>query len=94
VKNNRQNTFHQSEKRTKALEEPTSNTTSQILYTIRNRKWKIWYKKDLNPRQAPGYDLITGRILKEMPRKGTVHVTSICNSIIWTGYFAAQWKVT
>jgi hypothetical protein len=48
---------------------------------------------DLNPRKAPGYDLITGRILREMPRKGIVHLTYICNSIIRTGYLPAQWKV-
>jgi hypothetical protein len=29
--------------------------------------------QDINPRKAPGYDLITGRILKEMPRKDIVH---------------------
>jgi hypothetical protein len=32
--------------------------------------------------------------LKEMPRKGTVHLTTICNAIIRTGYFPVQWKVT
>jgi hypothetical protein len=26
-------------------------------------------QEDLSPRKAPGYDLITGRILKEMPGK-------------------------
>jgi hypothetical protein len=50
-------------------------------------------QKGLNPRKAPGYDLIIGRILKEMPRKGIVHLTTICNAIIRTGYFPVQWKV-
>jgi hypothetical protein len=49
--------------------------------------------QDLNPRKAPGYDLITGRILKEMPIKGIVHLTTICNSIIRMGYFPVQRKV-
>jgi hypothetical protein len=48
---------------------------------------------DLNPRKDPGYDLITGRILKERSRKGIVHLTTICNSFIRTGYFPVQWKV-
>jgi hypothetical protein len=47
----------------------------------------------LNPRKAPGYDLIRGRILKEMPRKGIVDLTTICNAIIRMGYFPVQWKV-
>jgi hypothetical protein len=51
------------------------------------------YSKILNPRKAPGYDLITGRMLKEMPKKGIVHLTTICNAIIRTGYFPVQWEV-
>jgi hypothetical protein len=50
-------------------------------------------QEDLNQRKAPGYDLITGKILKEMPRKSIVHLTTICNAIIRTGYFPVQWKV-
>jgi hypothetical protein len=44
-------------------------------------------QEDLNPRKAPGYDLITGTILK-------VHLTTICNALIRTGYFPVQWKVS
>jgi hypothetical protein len=31
--------------------------------------------------------------LKEMPRKGIVHVTTICSPVIRREYFPAQWKV-
>jgi hypothetical protein len=44
-------------------------------------------------RKAPGYDLITGIKLKELPRNDVSHLTSLCNSIIRTGPFPAQWKV-
>jgi hypothetical protein len=50
-------------------------------------------QEDLSPRKAPGYDLITGRILKEMPTKGIVHLTTICNAIIRTGYFPVEWNL-
>jgi hypothetical protein len=50
-------------------------------------------QEELNPRKSPGYDLITGRLLKEMPRKCIVHLTTICNAIIRTGYFPVKWKV-
>jgi hypothetical protein len=43
--------------------------------------------KGFNPRKAPGYDLITGRMLEEMPRKCTAHLTTTRNSIIRTRYF-------
>jgi hypothetical protein len=48
----------------------------------------------LRPTKAPGYDLITGRILKELPDIGIKAITYIYNSILRTGYFPAQWKVS
>ena len=44
--------------------------------------------------KAPGYDLITGRILKELPHVGIKAITLIFNSILRTGYFPVQWKVS
>jgi hypothetical protein len=49
-------------------------------------------REDLNPSKAPGCDLIIGRILKEMPRKGIAYLTPVC-SISRTGYFISKWKV-
>ena len=43
--------------------------------------------------KAPGYDLITGRILKELPHVGIKAITFIFNSVLKTGYFPVQWKV-
>jgi hypothetical protein len=39
----------------------------------------------LNPKKSPGYDLITGKILKELPIIGIQYLTQV--------YFPAQWKV-
>jgi hypothetical protein len=50
-------------------------------------------QEDLNPRKDAGYDLITGRTLKEMTIKSIIHLTTIWNPIIRTGYFPVQWKV-
>jgi hypothetical protein len=75
----------------KTLEKPL-----QIIHPIKYftpKEIQNIIQEDLNPRKAPGYDLFTGRILKEMPRKSIVHLTSICNSFIRTGYFSAEWKV-
>jgi hypothetical protein len=36
--------------------------------------------EDLNPKKAPGYYQITQRILKEIPRKGIVNLTTTCNT--------------
>jgi hypothetical protein len=55
------------------------------------------YKKKTNPSRstkAPRYDLITGDILKQLPRIGISAITYVFNSILRTGYFPGQWKVS
>ena len=46
----------------------------------------------LNPRKAPGYDLIDSTVLKNLPRKAIVLLTSIFNSMLHLCYFPVQWK--
>jgi len=46
----------------------------------------------LNPYKAPGYDLIDGTVLKNLPRKARVLLKSICNSVLLLCYFPVQWK--
>jgi hypothetical protein len=50
-------------------------------------------QENLNPRKSPGYDLIARIILKTMPRKGIVQLTTICNAIIRTWFSPVQWSV-
>jgi len=40
------------------------------------------------------YDLITGEILKKLPDVRLLAITYIYNSILRTGYFPGQWKVS
>jgi hypothetical protein len=47
----------------------------------------------LNPKKSLGYDLITGKILKELPIIGIKYLTQLFNAILLTGYLPAQWKV-
>ena len=62
------------------------------------KKFKITEVRDaikhMRTKKAPGYDLITGRILKELPEVGLRAITLIFNSVVRTGYFPAQWKVS
>jgi hypothetical protein len=48
---------------------------------------------DLSCKKAPGYDLITGKVLKELPRKAIIFLTMLFNSVLRMEYFPAQWKV-
>jgi hypothetical protein len=48
--------------------------------------------RSTNSHKAPGFDLITGKILKELPRRAVILLTIIYNSILRLGHFPLQWK--
>jgi hypothetical protein len=75
----------------KALKEPIQIT--QPMKFLAPKEIQNIIQEDLNPSKAPGYDLITRTIVKEVPRKGTVHLATVCKAIIRRGYFPIQWKV-
>jgi hypothetical protein len=76
-----------------ALQEFSNTTYKQSIKFLTPKKIQNIIQEDLNPRKAPGYGLIKGKILKEMPRKGIVHLTTIGNTTVRTGYSPVQWKV-
>jgi hypothetical protein len=80
-----------SKKKTYKEEEPLQLASPIKFFTPTEIKRII--EEVLHARKAPGYNLITGRILKELPRKGIGHLTAICNAIIRNGYYPIQWKV-
>lgn len=47
----------------------------------------------LSLKKAPGFDLITSKMLKEMPIKGKKFITIIFNAILRLEYFPDQWKI-
>lgn len=47
----------------------------------------------LKPNKAPGYDLITGKTLKELPKEGLVFITSVFNACLTRNFMPLQWKV-
>lgn len=50
-------------------------------------------RKLASSRKAPGYDLITGQILKELPKKGIVKLIYLINAAFRLRYVPRQWKV-
>jgi hypothetical protein len=48
--------------------------------------------ENVNQHKAPGYDLITVEILKQLPKKATVLLTTIYNSMLRLSYFPTIWK--
>jgi hypothetical protein len=43
--------------------------------------------KKINEYKGPGYDLITGKILRQLPKKAIVLLTIIYNSMLRLSYF-------
>ena len=46
----------------------------------------------INVHKAPGYDLISGRVLKEIPKKAVTLLTILYNSILRLSYYSLLWK--
>lgn len=49
---------------------------------------------NLSPNKAPGYDLITGYVIKQLPEKGILMLTQLFNAVLRLSYFPVQWKVS
>ena len=49
--------------------------------------------KNINPRKAPGFDLITGQVLKELPRKALIKLVNLINAAFRLKYVPQLWKV-
>ena len=48
---------------------------------------------NINPKKSPGFVLITGQILKELPRKSLVKLTNLINASFRLKYVPQLWKV-
>lgn len=49
---------------------------------------------ELDLKKAPGFDLITAEVLRNLPRKAFVLITSLFNSILRSAYYPSAWKVS
>ena len=60
------------------------------------KKFSVYeVKKTINSlktNKSPGYDLITSKILKELPNEGFYFLTCLFNSILVTSFVPPQWK--
>jgi len=50
-------------------------------------------KTNINPKKSPGFDLSTGQILKELPRKFLTKLTNLINTSFCLKYVPQLWKV-
>lgn len=73
------------------LEEPPQVDIPINKVTLSEIKGTI--QKEINPKKAPGFDLITGKLLKKLPEKGLKCILYIFNASLRLGYFPIAWKV-
>ncbi|KAL1138214.1 hypothetical protein AAG570_009905 [Ranatra chinensis] len=61
---------------------PSPFSPSEVTYAIQH----------LPRKKSPGYDLITGEILRHLPRRAILFLTYLYNAILRTTYFPLLWK--
>ncbi|KAI5742412.1 hypothetical protein M8J77_007001 [Diaphorina citri] len=49
--------------------------------------------RDIKKNKAPGYDLITGKLLQELPDKGIALITQVFNAMLRLTYWPIIWKI-
>jgi hypothetical protein len=59
-------------------------TTTEVKNVINN---------NINPKKAPGFDLITGEVIQQLPRKAIVKITNLINAAFRLKYVPRLWKV-
>lgn len=60
---------------------------------FKDREVKRVILYDINPKKAPGFDLITGKVLQKLTPKCIKLLTFIYNAVLRLRYFPNQWKV-
>jgi hypothetical protein len=58
------------------------------------KKVKNTIKNCISPKKAPGHDLITGKMIRELPDKCIKLITFIFNAIMRTSYIPQKWKIS
>lgn len=69
------------------------NNWSKTIKTVTLKELKRELKYSLNPKKSPGYDLITGQVLKKLPTKGLQMLLILVNATFRLMHVPAHWKV-
>ena len=71
----------------------TINSWNKIIKKVTLKELKRELKYNLNPKVSPGYDLITGQVLKKLPTKGLQMLLLLVNASFRHMHVPAHWKV-
>lgn len=74
----------------------TVDNQSEINHPIvrfKVREVKDIIQNNINPKKSPGFDLVTAKMVMEVPENTVRLITHIANAIMRIGYFPGQWKI-
>lgn len=69
------------------------NTENEEIHLVTPKEVANEIKNNLNPKKAPGFDLVTGEILKQLPQKAIVMLTYLINASFRLKHVPRVWKV-
>jgi len=73
---------------------PPQNSRNEAIRLVISKKTLNEEIKYLNTKKSPGHDLISAKMIKELPRIGKKHLLHIYNAILRTGFFPSNWKLS
>lgn len=82
----------ENENRQPMLIEPSEEESEEILPTTPNEIRNL-IKYEINAKKSPGYDLISGDVLKNLPRKAIIKITNLINATFKLKFVPSLWKV-
>lgn len=71
----------------------TAEEESEEIRLTTPREVRNEIKNNINPKKCPGYDLITGEILRQLPKKAVTKLTNLINAAFRMQYVPSLWKV-
>lgn len=83
---------HEEEEIHQLLESPLQMCGSKVKF-FKIKEIKDTIKNHLNPKKTPGFDLINGKVLRELPEKAFREITIFFNAILRLNYIPNIWKV-
>ena len=71
---------------------PTQTAADSVPSELRSSEIAKVIKEQMKPKKAPGYDLITQKMIIELPNCAICLICKLFNAIIRLGYFPNKWK--
>jgi hypothetical protein len=83
---------HDSQREKEIITEDIAQEYEEIKLTTPTEVKNV-IKNNINPKKAPGFDLITGEVLLQLPKKAIVKITNLINAAFRVKYVPRLWKV-